>query len=208
MRDDFAEEVKRVIASRANQRCSNPDCRATTCGPQDDPAKFLNFGVAAHITAASPGGPRYDATLTSEQRSSASNGIWLCQNCAKLVDNDESQFDVGLLKAWKYIREHDARMSIGQTAPPVQDTDSQRKCRKILQWVGKQVMLVKMATPQQEMSMGARPWASQYVAVLECNKFYVRLKVNDAITRSIPLENLRFGRDDKYGCIELLEYSR
>jgi hypothetical protein len=75
MRDDFPEEVKRVIANRANLVCSNPDCGSTTAGPQDDPSKALNIGVAAHITAASPGGPRYDDTLTPEQRKSAENGV-------------------------------------------------------------------------------------------------------------------------------------
>ena len=53
MRDEFTDEVKRAIAGCANQTCSNPDCRATTPSPQGDPSKFLNVGVAAHITAAS-----------------------------------------------------------------------------------------------------------------------------------------------------------
>ena len=39
---------------------------SATAGPLDDPAKAVNIGVAAHITAASPGGPRFDDTLTSE----------------------------------------------------------------------------------------------------------------------------------------------
>ena len=90
MRDDFAENVKRIVAERVANRCSRPDCRAATSGPQVDPTKSLNLGVAAHITAASPGGPRYDPTLSSEQRSSPDNAIWLCQGCAKLVDNDSA----------------------------------------------------------------------------------------------------------------------
>src|SRR5579871_1727431 len=57
MRDDFSEEVKRTLAARVNYFCSNPDCRAQTTGPQVDPSKVLNVGVAAHITAASDGGP-------------------------------------------------------------------------------------------------------------------------------------------------------
>ena len=78
MADDFSEPVKRNLALRAGGLCSNPECRASTSGPQDDPAKAVNVGVAAHITAASPGGPRYDANLAPEERSSSSNGIWLC----------------------------------------------------------------------------------------------------------------------------------
>jgi hypothetical protein len=75
MADDFPESVKRVLASRAGSLCSRPECRAWTSGPQDDPGKALNVGVAAHITAASPGGPRYDPGLLPEQRSAAENGI-------------------------------------------------------------------------------------------------------------------------------------
>ena len=67
---------------------------------------IINIGVAAHITAASPGtpekpAPRYDKTLTREQRRDISNGILLCQNCAKLVDSDVSQFTVSVLQKWR-----------------------------------------------------------------------------------------------------------
>jgi hypothetical protein len=115
MRDDFNEDVKRTLAARVGNRCSNPDCRALTSGPQDDPIKALNVGVAAHISAASPAGPRYDVALIPKQRCHADNGIWLCQTCAKLVDNDVSQFPADLLREWKRIAENDARLAIGKT---------------------------------------------------------------------------------------------
>jgi len=83
MRDDFNIDVKRTLAARVGNRCSNPACLALTSGPQKRSAKSLNIGVAAHITAASPGGPRYDSQLTQENREGIENGIWLCQNCAK-----------------------------------------------------------------------------------------------------------------------------
>jgi hypothetical protein len=89
-----------------------------------DEAKALNLGVAAHITAASAGGPRYDATLSSEQRSAASNGIWLCQNCAKLIDNDGARFTTELLRAW-VLAAHDRALNvIGKSVvarPDIQD---------------------------------------------------------------------------------------
>lgn len=115
MRDDFPEDVKRTLAARVNSFCSNPDCRTQTTGPQDDPSKAINVGVAAHITAASVGGPRYDPTLSPEQRRHADNGIWLCQNCAKLIDSDLSRYDVTLLRAWKRVAEDHARDSLGKT---------------------------------------------------------------------------------------------
>ena len=63
--------------------------------------KITNIGVAAHITAASIGGPRYDFNLTPEERSAISNAVWLCQSCAKLIDSDPIKFPVELLKKWK-----------------------------------------------------------------------------------------------------------
>lgn len=116
MRDDFSEDVKRTLAARVNYLCSNPDCQAPTSGPQDDPAKAVNLGVAAHITAASEGGPRFNSSLSSEDRRHADNGIWLCQNCAKLIDSDVSRFSEPLLRAWKIVAEDRARDSLGKTA--------------------------------------------------------------------------------------------
>lgn len=101
MRDDFSVAVKDTLALRVGMRCSNPACRQLTCGPRANPAQIVNIGVAAHITAAAPSGPRYDPTLSAKFRASIDNGIWLCQNCAKLVDNDTERFTVESLRAWK-----------------------------------------------------------------------------------------------------------
>src|ERR1700733_3520805 len=116
MRDDFSGEIKRALADRVGNSCSNPDCRALTSGPQDNPTKAVNLGVAAHITAASVGGPRYDPSLIAEERCHVDNGIWLCQNCAKLVDNDASRYSVNLLRGWKVVAEDRARYEVGKKA--------------------------------------------------------------------------------------------
>jgi hypothetical protein len=105
MRDDFPLPVKEVLSKRVGNRCSNPGCRQSTSGPQEDPTKVINVGVAAHITGASVDGPRYDPNLTADERKSAANGIWLCQVCGKLVDNDEVRYTVSILRRWKTISE-------------------------------------------------------------------------------------------------------
>ncbi len=117
MRDDFSQSTKDTLARRVNFLCSNPDCPLATVGPHSDPEKAVNKGVAAHITAAAPGGKRYDASLTPEQRNSADNGIWLCQNCAKLIDSDEARFRVDLLREWKVIAEAKVDRSIQSNSP-------------------------------------------------------------------------------------------
>jgi hypothetical protein len=95
-----------------------------TSGPQVDPTKVINIGVAAHITGASPEGPRYDPSLSSEQRSSADNGIWLCQSCGKLVDNDPRRYTVAVLKRWKHAAEAATVHAIEQRRGPNDERDA------------------------------------------------------------------------------------
>jgi hypothetical protein len=100
-RDDFSAEVKDKLARRVGFHCSNPKCKKVTSGPQIDAAKAINLGIAAHITAAAPGGPRYNADLTPEQRTAIDNGIWLCWNCSHLIDSDIKRYPANLLRQWK-----------------------------------------------------------------------------------------------------------
>ena len=68
----------------------------------------MNLGIAAHITAASPGGPRFDPVLSPESRSSLENGIWLCNICAARIDKDEVRYPTPLLRVWKQQAEEAA----------------------------------------------------------------------------------------------------
>lgn len=107
-RDDFSQPVKNALARRVAMRCSNPACRAVTSGPHSAPSRSVNLGVASHITAAASGGPRFDLALTSEQRASIENAIWLCQTCAKLIDSDDGRFTTMGLRNWKVSAEAEA----------------------------------------------------------------------------------------------------
>jgi len=112
MRDDFSLKTKELLADRVANRCSNPGCRQQTSGPQEDLTKVVNIGVAAHITAASTDGPRFDPSLTPDQRRSVKNGIWLCQSCAKLVDNDLIRYAADVLCQWKVQAEKSAAQEL------------------------------------------------------------------------------------------------
>jgi len=114
MGDEFTAATKDLLARRVGFKCSNPGCRQPTSGPRHDPSASVNIGVAAHITAASAGGPRYDSGLTPEQRSSPDNGIWLCQTDGKLVDNDDVRYTVDSLQAWKAQAEAAAARDLEQ----------------------------------------------------------------------------------------------
>jgi hypothetical protein len=128
-RDDFKKPVRSAVAQRVALRCSNPNCEKLTSGPSADPARALNIGVAAHITAASPGGPRFDGVLTSEERSGIDNAIWLCQNCAALIDRDDIRFTVELLRSWKLRAERAAAtaLSAGSAFRPIAATETRQE---------------------------------------------------------------------------------
>ena len=106
-RDDFTLREKDVIAKRASFICSNPDCRVLTiCPSETDEEKFISMYKIAHITAASEGGPRYDSSLTPDLRHSVENGIFLCSNCADMIDKNKGvDFSADLLRNWK--KEHE-----------------------------------------------------------------------------------------------------
>lgn len=114
-RDEFSAAIIRRVERRAGHKCSNPGCLAPTSGPQLDPDKAVNVGVAGHITGASPGGPRYDAQLTTDLRCSISNAIWLCQTCGKLIDDDILRHPPTVLREWKREGEKDAERRVGKT---------------------------------------------------------------------------------------------
>lgn len=116
-RDNFSKNVKDALYKRVGGRCSNPSCMIETAGPHENPQKCFVIGQAAHITAASEGGPRYDESLTKKERSSIENGIWLCNNCAKRIDSEPNKFDVTLLREWKKSAEEAQLRRIGRGLP-------------------------------------------------------------------------------------------
>lgn len=120
-RDNFSKAIIETLKARVAHRCSNPDCRVPTSAPSSND-KVNNIGIAAHICAASPGGPRYDSSMTIEERKSLSNGIWLCSNCSIDIDRDESYFTVEMLNSWKDSAEGTARIELGKRLPSNSET--------------------------------------------------------------------------------------
>ena len=119
-RDEFDKKTKETLAKRVGFQCSNPDCpNHATIGPGLAEDATINLGEAAHICAASPGGPRYDPAMTVKQRTGIANGIWLCQRCAGLIDRDERQYTRELLENWKQQAEQRAHQRLTGAAQAV-----------------------------------------------------------------------------------------
>lgn len=104
--NDFPLRVKDTLAARAGHRCSV--CPAPTIGPGAGPGLVVKDGIAAHITAASPTGPRYDRNMTDEQRRSEENGIWVCTKHGREIDSVASAYSVSALRGLKRSREREA----------------------------------------------------------------------------------------------------
>ncbi|WP_425079102.1 NACHT domain-containing protein [Ruegeria denitrificans] len=133
-RDDFLSSTRNRLAKQARYHCCNPSCRKLTSAPTSDGAKDVNIGVAAHICAAAsgPGARRYRADMTPEQRKSETNGIWLCQDCAKAIDSADPLFTESLLHGWKKKHLEDMwrsvfdKVAFGPSMPPTTAENSDR----------------------------------------------------------------------------------
>ncbi len=117
-RDEFTEKTKERLRSRVNGLCSKPDCNISCVAPKEnDPEGLKVVGVAAHICAATEGGPRFDKNMTQQERKSISNGIWLCQIHAKeidIIDRGKYKITKEDLLLWKNKAEQRSSEELGE----------------------------------------------------------------------------------------------
>lgn len=122
---EFSKKTVDTLAKRSAYVCSNPDCRVKTVGPNSNPEKATVIGEAAHIYGARPGSMRYDSRMSDAFRSEITNAIWLCRNCHKIIDSDESKYFSDLLFEWRETHEEYALSELGGLADRVE-----KKCKK------------------------------------------------------------------------------
>ena len=106
--DAFVDAVICATAGRVADCCSNPNCRMLTSGPHNDRRKSLTLGLAIPIAAAAAAGRRYDRSLPDHEYGAPDNAIWLCRNCATLIDNDVVLYSASVLRTWKRAAEERA----------------------------------------------------------------------------------------------------
>jgi hypothetical protein len=166
-RDDFPMSVRRELWERAHFYCSL--CREHTAGPLHVAMGSARAGDAAHITAAAPGGPRYDPTLTSEQRRSAANGIWMCGTHARLIDRDVHRYTADDLRrmkaeheAWVTSliegrhRQPDAMLEAALEAHAIHDIRALGFALREPGWSGHEALIGRLGVHSDERRYGAR----------------------------------------------------
>lgn len=106
MKGEFSEKTKVRLAKRAGEKCSI--CQKSTSKPNPyDLSAFINLGEAAHIKGHKEGKHlRYDPSMSDNDRSHISNGMWLCSICHKEVDSDSLKYPVEVLTEIKRIHEN------------------------------------------------------------------------------------------------------
>ncbi|MEG4301774.1 hypothetical protein [Microcoleus sp. D3_18a_C4] len=116
-RDNFDSKTIDTLAKRASYICSRPECKALTiCRSDTISDKSMYIGKAAHITAAAVGGPRYDESLSVEQRRAIENAIFLCSSCADMIDkNNGVDFPTEVLRNWKLQHEEWVRCNLNKS---------------------------------------------------------------------------------------------
>jgi len=109
---NFAGTTKSRLERRAGHKCSFPQCDASTSGPsREGPSSTSNTGTACHIHSASTGpSARRVSNLSVAQLRHIDNGIWMCRNHGKQIDDDECTYTPELLKAWRRLAERKAEL--------------------------------------------------------------------------------------------------
>lgn len=87
-------DIKKLFALSSN-RCAFVDCTMEII------LKNIVLGEVCHIKAQSPGGPRFDSDLSSEQIHALENLILLCPTHHKIIDSDVSTYTADVLHRMK-----------------------------------------------------------------------------------------------------------
>lgn len=89
-------QVVRNLYALSGNRCAAEGCQQPLVK-----ADGTLVGEIAHIRAAMPDGPRFDASMTNEARRDQSNLMIFCRNHHKIVDSRESEWTVEALTQLK-----------------------------------------------------------------------------------------------------------
>lgn len=97
--------IKRLFA-RSGNKCALPRCAAVLVEGEHVIAEIC------HIRARRKAGPRFDPTLSAEERDSFGNLLLLCPTCHTLVDKDRESYSTELLTQIKTAHEQQGSLEL------------------------------------------------------------------------------------------------
>ena len=101
---DYSTGTERALVALSQGTCYFPDCPVPTIVfVEGEPVTNVEF---AHICGAKPGAPRFDPTMSDQERRSYDNLVLLCKPHHVLVDRiHPDRFPTHVVKKWKTDRE-------------------------------------------------------------------------------------------------------
>ena len=131
----ISNKIHKAIWGRSASRCAFPSCRKLLSEEYDGALNPTLVGEVCHISAARPGGERYDPAITNEERNSFNNLILLCRNHHKEIDdpeNGERLFPCSTLLAMK--TEHEEWVRSRLDFDPVAQKEDEEVAQLIDGW--------------------------------------------------------------------------
>lgn len=135
-RDNFTSLTRETLGQSVGFNCVRPGCAKPTTALSPTTGTIVSIGIAAHDSAASPGGPRYNESLTPEQRRAMDNGAWLCSSCARLVDIDPERFPEGTIRGWQQQAAAYRQQGLNMPVVPA-GLDFKTACENAQRFIGK-----------------------------------------------------------------------
>ncbi|WP_434044231.1 MULTISPECIES: hypothetical protein [Sorangium] len=147
----------------------------------------MSVGEAAHIRGAKPDSARYVESMTPEERSSITNGIWLCNICAKLIDDDESFFSVDVLYEWK--RQHEERIS-EQLGAPAGESERRRILARAFESDGPAAIQIVLDRPDNWAALLAIELLREMIGPIRQDLLDLKRGVAPFLSRTIELKDI------------------
>lgn len=136
----FSKSVRKKLMDSVGDLCSVPHCRVRTAKFDVRTGKKVDIGEAAHIKGAR--GPRFDSNQADVDRHDFGNGIWLCRNCHRLVDQNTALYPVELLVSWKLKAMEDYGYELGRPAFSYAGLDLRDELKRAKSFLNHQILII------------------------------------------------------------------
>ena len=94
MREDISARDLKILFMSSGGYCAIPECRRKLLVDETGNDDESIIAQMAHISGKKPGAPRYDKSMTDEDRNSHTNLILVCNNCHKVIDDQPNTYTV------------------------------------------------------------------------------------------------------------------